>query len=65
MEQARPKNNKLTSIRVNPERQIEYKAFFASRGLSFSKGVQIAIDHLIDQTKKGNIEVRDTGVFIR
>lgn len=61
----RPKNDKLFTIRTTVTKQREYKAFFASKGLSVSKGVQIAIDYLIDQTKKGTIELKDTGIFTR
>jgi len=59
------KNDKLFSIRTSETKQREYKAFFASKGLSVSKGVQIAIDYLIDQARKGNIELKDTGIFTR
>ncbi len=59
------KNDKLFSIRTSETKQREYKAFFASKGLSVSKGVQIAIDYLIDQAKKGTIELKDTGIFTR
>ena len=57
------KNNKMFTIRTIETKQREYKAFFASKGLSVSKGVQIAIDYLIDQARKGNIELKDTGIF--
>jgi len=59
------KNDKMFTIRTSQEKQREYKTFFASKGLSVSKGVQIAIDYLIDQAKKGNIELKDTGIFTR
>lgn len=59
------KNDKLFSIRTSETKQREYKAFFASKGLSVSRGVQIAIDYLIDQARKGNIELKDTGIFTR
>lgn len=62
---AKEKNDKLFSIRTSETKQREYKAFFASKGLSVSKGVQIAIDYLIDQARKGNIELKDTGIFTR
>jgi len=57
------KNDKMFTIRTSELKQREYKAFFASKGLSVSKGVQIAIDYLIDQARKGNIELKDTGIF--
>jgi len=57
------KNDKMFTIRTSETKQREYKAFFASKGLSVSKGVQIAIDYLIDQARKGNIELKDTGIF--
>lgn len=59
------KNDKMFTIRTSETKQREYKAFFASKGLSVSKGVQIAIDYLIDQAKKGTIELKDTGIFTR
>ena len=59
------KNNKMFTIRTSETKQREYKAFFASKGLRVSKGVQIAIDYLIDQAKKGTIELKDTGIFTR
>lgn len=59
------KNDKMFTIRTSETKQREYKAFFASKGLSVSKGVQIAIDYLIDQARKGNIELKDTGIFTR
>ena len=62
---AKAMNDKLFSIRTSETKQREYKAFFASKGLSVSKGVQIAIDYLIDQARKGNIELKDTGIFTR
>lgn len=62
---ARAKNDVLFSIRTTKEKQIQYKTFFASKNLSISKGVQIAIDYLIDQANKGNIELKDTGIFTR
>lgn len=62
---AKAKNDKMFTIRTSETKQREYKAFFASKGLSVSKGVQIAIDYLIDQARKGNIELKDTGIFTR
>ena len=62
---AKAKNDKMFTIRTSETKQREYKAFFASKGLSVSKGVQIAIDYLIDQAKKGTIELKDTGIFTR
>lgn len=59
------KNDKMFTIRTSETKQREYKAFFASKGLSVSKGVQIAIDYLIDQARKGTIELKDTGIFTR
>lgn len=59
------KNDKMFTIRTSETKQREYKAFFASKGLSVSKGVQIAIDYLIDQARKGTVELKDTGIFTR
>lgn len=59
------KNDKLFTIRTSEAKKREYKAFFASKGLSVSRGVQIAVDYLIDQAKKGAIELKDTGIFTR
>ncbi|MBR5675314.1 MAG: hypothetical protein IKX14_02590 [Neisseriaceae bacterium] len=59
------KNDKMFTIRTSETKQREYKAFFASKGLSVSKGVQIAIDYLIDQARKDTIELKDTGIFTR
>lgn len=61
----REKNDRIFTIRTNEAKKREYKSFFAKHGLSVSKGVQIAIDYLIDQAKKGNIELKDTGIFTR
>lgn len=63
--EGKEKNDKLFTIRTSGKKQREYKAFFASKGLSLSKGVQIAIDYLICQSKKGQIELKDTGIYTR
>ena len=61
----REKNDVIFTIRTNHNTHNECKAFFARRGLTVSRGVQIAIDYLMDQEEKGNIEVRPTGVRIK
>lgn len=59
------KNDKLLCIRTSENKQRAYKAFFASKGLTVSKGVQIAIDYLMSQSKKGEVELKDTGIYTR
>lgn len=39
----------------------EYKAFFASYGLSLSFGIRIAIDHLINDVKLKRGSLKTTG----
>lgn len=57
------KSDALLTIRATQAKRATYKAFFASKNLSLSKGVQIAVDYLIEQVENGKIKLKDTGVY--
>lgn len=64
MDLKKPKN-KMINIRMSDERRQELRGFFAERGLSITRGLQMAVDYLIDQEAKGNIVIKETGIFAR
>lgn len=59
------KKNKdiLITIRTTQQKKNEYKSELAKYNLSLSRGFCIALDYLLEQVRKGNLKLKDTGIF--
>ena len=52
-------------FRTTEETKNSLKGFFASHGISLSKGVQLACFYLVQQIQNGNVDVTDAGLITK
>ncbi len=52
-------------FRTTEDTKNSLKGFFASHGISLSKGVQLACFYLVQQIQSGNVDVTDAGLITK
>lgn len=52
-------------FRTTEDTKNSLKGFFASHGISLSKGVQLACFYLVQQIQNGNVDVTDAGLITK
>lgn len=49
-------------IKVSPDEKKQIKAFFAERGLTISRGIDVAVHYLMTEVKRKNINLNEYGI---